>query len=257
MPRTQLQERLDRARKAAAESRRASLQTRGALRPWHHRLPPLPYAYSALEPYIDARTMRLHHEMHHGGDVARLNRVLEGYPKYHDRTAEWLLLNSGELPQEIRSAVRDSAGGHVNHSLFWLSMSAGGSGSPAGLLATAIDRDFGGLAQLKVRFAEVGEQVSGSGWVWLARMRDDGSRLAIFASSGHGNPMLQGHIPVLVNDVWEHAYYLKYENRRRGYLQAWWSVVDWTAAANRFEKSADPGEQDWEGEGGRVLGPAT
>jgi len=257
MPRTQLQERFDRARKVAAASRRASVEGRSAPAPWRHTLPPLPYAYAALEPYIDARTMRLHHEMHHAGYVAKLNRVLEPYPKYRDRTAEWLLLNSSELPQEISNAVRDSAGGHVNHSLFWLSMSAGGSGSPAGPLAAAIDRDFGGLEQLKVRFAEVGEQVSGSGWVWLARTRENGGRLAIYASSGHDNPMLHGHVPVLVNDVWEHAYYLKYENRRRAYLQAWWSVVDWAAAARRFEQSDDSGEQDWEGEGGRVLSSAT
>jgi Fe-Mn family superoxide dismutase len=132
-------------------------------------------------------------------------------------------------------------------------MSPAAGGAPAGPLAEAIDRDFGGLEQFKVRFAGVGEQLFGSGWVWLARTNQEGGRLEIYATSGHDNPMMQGHFPILVNDVWEHAYYLKHQNRRSDYLRAWWSVVNWEEAARRFECSDQSAEQDWEGEGGQRL----
>jgi Fe-Mn family superoxide dismutase len=220
---------------------------------WHHLLPPLPYGNAALEPVIDVATMTLHHDTHHEGYVSNLNALLEQHPQYHDKSAEWLLLNFDELPQDIRDGVRQNAGGHVNHSQFWRSMSAGGSDNPAGPLAAAIDRDFGGLEQFKIRFSEVGAHVFGSGWVWLARTRESGGRLKIYATSGHDNPIQQGHYPLLVNDVWEHAYYLRYNNRRADYLQAWWSVVDWAAAARRFEQSDHSAEQGWEDEGGSVL----
>lgn len=217
-----------------------------------HLLPHLPYAYAALEPHIDARTMKLHHDKHHASYVANLNSALEKYPELHDRTALWLLLNLDKIPEKARTAVRNNAGGHVNHSLFWRSMSAAGS-VPSGLLVDAINRDFGSLDQFKVQFSQAGEKHFGSGWVWLARAQQEGGELQIYTTSGHDNPLMQGHFPILVNDVWEHAYYLKYENRRGDYLKGWWLVVNWQEAARRFERSDQSAEQGWECEGGAIL----
>lgn len=214
-----------------------------------HELPPLPYATNALEPYIDARTMELHHGKHHAGYVKKLNAALKEFPELQERSATWLLLHSGNLPKKIRDDVHNNAGGHVNHSLFWLSISPGGSGEPGGPMADAIERDFGGLDQFKDEFVKAGSGVFGSGWVWLARVKNSG-KLKVCTTAGHDNPLSQGSFPILVNDVWEHAYYLKHENRREDYLKAWWSVVDWKEAARRFEKSTLPAEQDWEDEGG-------
>jgi superoxide dismutase, Fe-Mn family len=218
-----------------------------------HVLPPLPYAHAALEPYIDARTLMLHHGKHHAGYVASLNSALEQFPELHARNALWLLLHSNNVPQKIRTIVRNNAGGHVNHSLFWKAMAPAGGGSPTGALAAAIERDFGSLDRLKARFAEAGEKHFGSGWVWLARAKRNGGKLRIYTTSGHDNPLMQGRFPILLNDVWEHAYYLKYENRRGDYLQSWWSVVNWEEAARRFERSDRSAEQDWEGEGGAIT----
>ena len=218
-----------------------------------HVLPPLPYAYAALEPYIDARTMTLHHDQHHASYVANLNSALEPFPDLHERTALWLLLNLGKVPEKARTAVRNNAGGHVNHSLFWRAMSAQSSGAPEGPLADSIERDFGGLEPFKKQFAEAGGKLFGSGWVWLARTQQDGGRLQICTTTGHDNPMMQGHFPILVNDVWEHAYYLKHENRRVDYLNAWWEVANWNEAARRFERSELSPERRWEGDGGLVL----
>jgi Fe-Mn family superoxide dismutase len=220
--------------------------------PAKHLLPPLPYDYAALEPSIDARTMMLHHDKHHASYVEKLNAALEKFPELHERTAVWLLLNLIKVPKEIRTAVRHNAGGHVNHSLFWRAMSPSGVDAPAGPLADAIVRDFGSLEQLKARFAEVGQQRFGSGWVWLARTQLDGGRLQVISTFGHENPLLRGHYPILVNDVWEHAYYLKYENRRADYLKDWWAVANWEEAAQRYEGS-DHSARDWEAEGGRLL----
>lgn len=217
-----------------------------------HLLPHLPYGYAALEPHIDARTMKLHHDKHHASYVANLNSALEKYPELHDRTALWLLLNLGKIPEKMQTAVRNNAGGHVNHSLFWRSMSAAGS-VPSGLLVDAINRDFGSLDQFKVQFSQAGEKHFGSGWVWLARAQQDDGKLQIYTTSGHDNPLVQGHFPILVNDVWEHAYYLKHENRRGDYLKGWWSVVNWQEAARRFERSDQSAEQGWESEGGAIL----
>ena len=218
-----------------------------------HLLPSLPYDYAALEPHIDARTMRLHHDKHHAAYVANLNAALEKFPALHERTAIWLLLNLSQVPAAARTAVHHNAGGHVNHSLLWRAMSPTGGGAPAGLLADAINRDFGSLEQFKVRFVEAGSKLFGSGWVWLARAQQGGGKLEVFTTAGHDNPLMQGHFPVLVNDVWEHAYYLKYENRRADYLNAWWSVVNWEEAARRFESSDFAAEERWEADGGLVL----
>jgi len=218
-----------------------------------HILPPLPYAHADLEPYIDARTMRLHHGEHHAGYVASLNAALAEFPELRARTASWLLLHSNSFPQRIRATVRNNAGGHVNHSLFWRAMSPAGGDVPTGPLADAIDRDFGNLNRFKTRFAEAGEKHFGSGWVWLARAKHNGGKLQIYTTAGHDNPLMQGRFPILLNDVWEHAYYLEYENRRRDYLDAWWSVVDWEEAARRFEYSDRSAEREWEGEGGSTI----
>lgn len=193
--------------------------------------------------------MLLHHDKHHAGYVTKLNEALEDYPKLQARTASWLLANSDGLPEEIRSEVRNNAGGHVNHSLFWRGMSPDGGGEPAGPLADAIESDFGDLDQFKQEFVDSGAGVFGSGWVWLAREKDSGT-LKIYTTSGHDNPLMQGSFPILVNDVWEHAYYLEYENRRKDYLEAWWSVVDWKEVSRRFQKSAPPAVKAWEDEGG-------
>jgi Fe-Mn family superoxide dismutase len=218
-----------------------------------HLLPPLPYDYAALEPHIDARTMRLHHDKHHAGYVANLNAALENFPALRERTAIWLLLNLSQVPEAARTAVHHNAGGHVNHSLLWRAMSPTGGGAPAGLLADAINRNFGSLERFKARFVEAGSNMFGSGWAWLARAEQGGGKLEVFSTAGHDNPLMQGHFPLLVNDVWEHAYYLKYENRRADYLNAWWSVVNWEEVARRFERSDLSAEARWEADGGLVL----
>lgn len=203
-----------------------------------HVLPALPYAVSALEPYIDGRTMALHHGKHQASYVANLNAAVDKHPELQGRPALWLLLNQGEIPQAVRTTVCNNAGGHLNHSMLWRSMSPNGGGEPTGTLADAIRRDFGGFEQLKLRFAEAGAALFGSGWVWLTRMERDGGRLQVTTTYGHENPVTQGQQPILVNDLWEHAYYLQYENRRGDYLKRWWSIVNWTEASRHFEGSA-------------------
>lgn len=216
-----------------------------------HLLPPLPYDFAALEPTINARTMLLHHGKHHAAYVEKLNTTLEVFPVLQQKTALWLLLNLDELPSDIRVAVRNNAGGHVNHSLFWQAMAPTNGGStPTGPLAEAIERDFGSFEMFKARFDKAGETLFGSGWVWLVREQKDGGPLEIITTSDHDNPMTQGYFPILVNDVWEHAYYLKYENRRGDYLKGWWPVVNWHEAARRYAQSDRPAEQRWAVDGG-------
>ena len=199
-----------------------------------HLLPPLPYDYAALEPHIDARTMVLHHDMHHASYVDKLNTALEKFPDLRQKSALWLLLNLPKLPTHIRVAVHNNAGGHVNHSLFWQAMSPTGGGAPSGPLAEAIVRDFGSFDLFKVKFGTAGAAQFGSGWVWLVKAQGDGGHLEVVTTSGHDNPLMEGRFPLLLNDVWEHAYYLKHENRRADYLKGWWSVVNWQEAARRF-----------------------
>ncbi|MEX2122651.1 MAG: superoxide dismutase [Woeseia sp.] len=218
-----------------------------------HLLPPLPYDYAALEPHIDARTMELHHDKHHASYVASLNAALEKLPDLQERSATWLLLNLNKVPEAVRTTVRNNAGGHVNHSLFWRAMTPAGAAAPEGSLADAIKRDFGSLEKFKARFAEAGTKLFGSGWVWLARAQQEGGKLVVLATPGHENPLVQGHFPILVNDIWEHAYYLKHQNRRPEYLDRWWSIANWQEAARRFGRSDHAAEQDWEDEGGRLL----
>ena len=218
-----------------------------------HLLPQLPYGYAALEPHIDARTMKLHHDKHHASYVMNLNAALEKSPELHERTALWLLLNLNKVPEKVRTAVHNNAGGHVNHSLYWRTMSAPGSAAPSGPLLEAIQRDFGSLDQFMMKFALAGEKLFGSGWVWLVREQQEGRGLKITTTTGHDNPLMQGHFPVLLNDVWEHAYYLKYESRRGDYLKGWWPVVNWKEAARRFERSDCAAAQDWDNEVGGIL----
>ena len=210
---------------------------------WKHLLPPLPYDHAALEPYIDARTMVLHHAKHHASYVEKLNAALETFPDLQQKTALWLSLNSGKLPKDIRAAVRNNAGGHVNHSLFWQAMSPAGGGAPSGPLADAIEDDFGSLDLFKAHFDKAGIALFGSGWVWLARAQKEGGRLEVITTSGHDNPLMQGRFPLLLNDAWEHAYYLKHENRRADYLNGWWPVVNWREAARRYERSGHLGRE--------------
>lgn len=213
-----------------------------------HLLPPLPYDFAALEPTINARTMLLHHGKHHAAYVDNLNTMLEAFPVLQQKTALWLLLNLDKLPIDIRVAVRNNAGGHVNHSLFWQTMTPTNGGSaPTGPLAEAIERDFGSFEMFKARFDKAGETLVGSGWVWLVK---DGGPLEIITTADHDNPMTRGYFPILVNDVWEHAYYLKYENRRGEYLKGWWPVVNWQEAARRYAQSGHFAEQRWAVEGG-------
>lgn len=207
-----------------------------------HQLPLLSYDFAALEPCIDARTMRLHFAQHHASYVKALNQTLQSAPALlHDKPADWLLLNPEKIPETIRTTVRNNAGGHLNHSLLWRAMSpagAGGGGStPSGPLADAIDESFGSFEKFKAQFEEAGSKQFGSGWVWLVSAPDGAAKLQVMTTSGHDNPIAEGYFPVLVNDVWEHAYYLQHENRRPDYLKGWWPVVNWTEAALRFARS--------------------
>ncbi|MEO8135956.1 MAG: superoxide dismutase [Betaproteobacteria bacterium] len=203
-----------------------------------HVLPPLPYDYAALEPVIDARTMTLHHDKHHATYVDKLNAALEPYAELRRRSVPWLLMNSDAVPEPIRAAVRNNGGGHLNHSLFWRLMTPTQGGAPTGVLADAVKKAFGSLEEFRTRFDDAGAKLFGSGWVWLVIGREQGSEkpgLEIVTTTGHDNPIQQGKYPLLLNDVWEHAYYLKYENRRPDYLKSWWDIVNWKEVASRFE----------------------
>ena len=204
-----------------------------------HVLPPLPYDYAALEPVIDARTMTVHHDGHHAACVDKLNLALEPYAELRRRSVPWLMLNSDAIPEPIRAAVRNNGGGHLNHSLFWQLMTPAQSAAmPEGVLAKAIDTAFGSFDDFRLKFDEAGAKFFGSGWVWLVIGRQQGSAapgLEIMTTPGYDNPIQQGKYPLLLNDVWEHAYYLKYGNRRPEYLKSWWEIVNWPEVAKRFE----------------------
>ena len=196
-----------------------------------YKLPPLPYPEDALEPHIDAQTMSIHHDKHHQTYVDKANAALEG-TEWADLPAEEVIQHLDELPEDIRGPVRNNAGGHANHSLFWTVMSPDGGGEPEGELAAAIDAAFGDLASFKEQFAAAAANRFGSGWAWLVW---DGSGVAITSTPNQDNPLTEGKIPLLGVDVWEHAYYLKYQNKRPDYVAAWWNVVNWPEVARRFE----------------------
>jgi Fe-Mn family superoxide dismutase len=193
-------------------------------------VPALPYDYAALEPHIDEQTMRVHHDKHHQAYVDNANKALEG-TEWADRPAEDVLQSLDELPEDIRMAARNNVGGHANHSMFWEIMSPDG-GEPEGALAQAIESTFGGLDQLAEQANDAGVKRFGSGWSWLVV---DGGSLAVTSTANQDSPISEGKTPILGIDVWEHAYYLKYQNRRPDYLAAWWNVVNWPEVARRFD----------------------
>jgi Fe-Mn family superoxide dismutase len=195
-----------------------------------YEVPPLPYDYDALEPHIDEQTMRVHHDKHHGAYVTNANAALEG-TEWADKPVEEVLRNLDALPDDKRTAVRNNGGGHYNHSLFWEWMSPDGGGEPDGALRDALGSAFGSVEEFKAAMKDTGVKRFGSGWAWLVR---DDSGLAVVSTPNQDNPISEGKTPLLGVDVWEHAYYLKYQNRRPDYLDAWWNVVNWPKVAEGF-----------------------
>lgn len=195
-------------------------------------LPPLPYAYDALEPHIDTMTMQIHHDKHHAAYVNNLNAALEKHPELNVARVEDVMMNLNGVPDDIRTAVRNNGGGHVNHTMFWEIMGPNAGGEPSGELASMIKSAFGSFNDFKTQFKTAGVGRFGSGWAWLVW---DNGKLAITSTANQDNPMMEMKGPVMGVDVWEHAYYLKYQNRRPDYIDAWWNVVNWNAVAKRLE----------------------
>lgn len=195
--------------------------------------PPLPYGYDALEPHIDQKTMTVHHDKHHQGYVNKVNAALEGHDDLQGKSIEDLLANIDALPESVRGAVRNNGGGHYNHSLFWPSMSPDGGGAPSGKLADAISEAFGSFDTFKEKFSAAAGGQFGSGWGWLCV--DSDGKLVVTSTANQDNPISSGMIPLLGLDVWEHAYYLNYQNRRADYITAWWNVVNWSEVAARYD----------------------
>jgi len=199
-----------------------------------HELPPLPYPFDALEPYIDAKTMEIHHDKHHGAYINNLNKALEGNPELQKLPVEELLARIGNVPEAVRTAVRNNGGGHLNHSMFWKVMKKGGGGEPSGDLADAIKKTFGGFPDFKKTFAQAATSRFGSGWAWLLIR---GGKLTVESTANQDNPIMDGGKAVFGLDVWEHAYYLKYQNRRPEYIEAWWNTVNWAQVADNFAQA--------------------
>lgn len=200
-----------------------------------YTLPPLPYAYDALEPSIDQETMKIHHNKHHKAYVDNANKLLANHPKLAEMSPEELIVHLDKAPKEIRDGLRNNVGGHINHSLFWKMMKPKGGGEPTGPLAEAITKKFGSVDNFKKAFAEAGAKRFGSGWAWLiVNKKGD---LEVVSTGNQDNPLMTGGKPVLGMDVWEHAYYLKYQNRRADYISAWWDVVNWDFANELFAKA--------------------
>jgi Fe-Mn family superoxide dismutase len=196
-------------------------------------LPPLPYDYAALEPHVDEQTMRIHHDKHHAAYVSNLNAALEGHPDLQGKSVEEILRTITTTPEAIRTAVRNNGGGHYNHTLFWEIMAPGGASRPGGKLADALQAGFGGWDACKEQLTKAAMGRFGSGWAWLLRGAD--GQLSIESTANQDCPLMENKYPVLGVDVWEHAYYLKYQNRRADYLAAWWNVVNWTVVGHRYE----------------------
>jgi Fe-Mn family superoxide dismutase len=199
-----------------------------------YELPSLPYAFDALEPYIDTMTMQIHHSKHHNAYVTNLNAALEKYPNLADKSLEELVGNLQSVPEDIRTAVRNHGGGHYNHSIFWTVMSPNGGGEPKGALASAISEAFGSFSDFKEKFSATAAGRFGSGWAWLGFK---GGKLAVISMPNQDAPLMEGLTPILGLDVWEHAYYLKYQNRRPEYISNWWNVVNWEEVSRRYEKA--------------------
>ncbi|MDR7519407.1 MAG: superoxide dismutase [Armatimonadota bacterium] len=198
-------------------------------------LPPLPYAYDALEPHIDEQTMRIHHDKHHGAYVTNLNKALENAANLQGKTIEDLLMNLAAVPESIRTAVRNNGGGHYNHTMFWNIMGPGGGGAPRGDLAKDIAAAFGSFDAFREAVNTAGLGRFGSGWAWL--VLDGNGKLTVTSTPNQDNPLMDGQKPIMGVDVWEHAYYLKYQNRRADYLQAWWNTVNWTEVEARYARA--------------------
>ncbi|MGQ9871883.1 superoxide dismutase [Leptodesmis sp.] len=198
-------------------------------------LPPLPYAYDALEPHIDKATMQFHHDKHHAAYVNNLNAAVAKYPQLQTRSVESLIQNLNSLPEDIRITVRNNGGGHLNHTMFWEIMGPKAGGPPVGAIATAINESFGSFEEFKKQFNDAGAKRFGSGWAWLTI--DRAGKLQVSSTANQDSPLMEGRYPILGNDVWEHAYYLKYQNRRTDYLNAWWNVVNWEAVNQRLRQA--------------------
>jgi Fe-Mn family superoxide dismutase len=196
-----------------------------------HELPPLPYAFDALEPHIDENTMRIHHGKHHQAYVTNLNTALEKHPELQNRSIDDLLKNLNAVPDDIRTAVRNNGGGHWNHAMFWRIMAPNAGGAPTGAIAEAINAAFGSYDKFKEEFSKAAMGRFGSGWAWVVR---DGSKIAIMSTANQDNPLMEGKQAVFGLDVWEHAYYLKYQNRRADYVGAWWNVLNWSEINKRL-----------------------
>ena len=197
-----------------------------------YELPPLPYSHDALEPHIDTQTMQIHHGKHHNAYVTNLNKALEGHAALAEQSIEALVSNLSTVPEDIRGAVRNNGGGHANHSLFWTVMAPGKGGAPTGALAEKIDATFGGFEAFKEQFAKAGATRFGSGWAWLSL--ESGGNLVVESTPNQDSPLTEGRTPLLGLDVWEHAYYLNYQNRRPDYIAAFWNLVDWDAVNGRY-----------------------
>ncbi|HET7274359.1 MAG TPA: superoxide dismutase [Longimicrobiaceae bacterium] len=197
-------------------------------------LPDLPYAYNALEPHIDEQTMRIHHDKHHGGYVTKLNAALEKHSEFKGKKIEEILRNIDSVPEASRTAVRNNGGGHANHSLFWEIMSPDGGGEPSGSLGEAIRSKFGDFASFREKFANAGATRFGSGWAWLTA---GGGGVDVSSTPNQDSPYMEGKTPILGLDVWEHAYYLKYQNKRPDYIEAWWNTVNWGEVQKRFDQA--------------------
>ncbi len=195
------------------------------------KLPELGYAFDVLEPYIDAKTMEIHHDKHHGTYVEKLNAALAEHKDLQNKSIEELLSDLEALPEDIRTAVRNNGGGHANHSMFWQTMKPGGAKQPDGPLAEALNSTFGSLDSFKAKVAEAGTGRFGSGWAWLVK---NGDKLEVYSTANQDSPLSEGKTPILGLDVWEHAYYLKYQNKRPDYIEAWWNVVNWDVVGKRL-----------------------
>lgn len=198
-----------------------------------HQLPALPYANEALEPHIDAKTMEIHHDRHHNAYVTNLNAALDKHPALHDKSLNDLIADLNSLPEDIRTAVRNNGGGHANHSLFWETIGPEAGGAPTGALAAAIDSELGGFDKFKADFAAAATTRFGSGWAFLAV--DKGGKLKVYSLPNQDSPIMEGETPVLGLDVWEHAYYLNYQNKRPDYIAAFWNVVNWNEVGKRYD----------------------
>ncbi len=199
-----------------------------------HTLPELPYAYTALEPHIDALTMEIHYSKHHQAYVNNLNAALEKHPSLFEKSVEELVADLDQVPEDIRTAVRNNGGGHVNHSMFWEIMAPNAGGKPSPALASEIEKAFGSFEEFQRQFSQAGLSRFGSGWVWL--IADEG-KLSIMSTANQDNPVTEGKTPILGCDVWEHAYYLKFQNKRADYLASWWNVVNWQEVEKRWREA--------------------